>query len=376
MKFKNSTLIILFIICISNLLYLSGCSKSPDPIKIGVLGTMSGINSDLSVSGRRGIELAIDEFNKAGGLKGKKLELVVKDDKNDSILALNLQKEFIKENISVVIGPYTSGMIVNSMNYLKDKDILFLGPTLSSDSLSGIDDNLIRFIATTNEQAMVLANIAHKNQDKKFAVVYDLDNKGFNDSLYNNFKKLLELNKGEIILTKTFSSSLNVNYSSLAKDVLNSGATALFIIGNSKDNAEITQHIRKLNSKVHIYSPLWSNTADLIRTGGNAVEGMFIVGAIDLNDKSTEFVRFRDAYLDRYGENPTFSSVYSYETICALLAAMKMGPNLMSSTIKNNIIKTRYFQGLQNNYSIDKFGDTTRKYMIFKIESGQLKKGD
>jgi len=337
---------------------------------------MSGINSDLSVSGRRGTELAIDEINKNGGLNGKEFELVFKDDKNDPAIALNLQKEFIAENISVVIGPYTSGMIVNSMSYLKYKNILFLGPTLSSDSLSGLDDNLIRFISTTNEQATVLASMADKNQDKKFAVVYDLANNGFNDALYSNFKKLLELNNGQIILTKPFSSSLNVGYSNLAKDVSNSGADALFIIGNSKDNAEITQHIRKLNSKVHIYSPLWSNTADLIKTGGNAVEGMFIVGAIDLKDKSTEFVKFRDAYLDRYGENPTFSSVYSYETTYALLAAMKMGPNLKASTIKDNIIKIGFFKGLQNNYSIDKFGDTTRKYMIFKIESGQLKKGD
>ncbi len=373
MKFKNSTLIIFYII---NIIYISGCSKNPAPIKIGVLGTMSGINSDLSVSGRRGVELAIYEFNEVGGLGGRKIELVVKDDKNDPAVALNVQKEFIAENIPVVIGPYTSGMIVNSMNYLKDKNILFLGPTLSSDSLSGVDDNLIRFISTTNEQASILANTANKNHDKKFAVLYDLDNKGFNDSLYNNFKKLLELNKGEIILTKSFSSSLNINYSSLSKDVLNSGATALFIIGNSKDNAEITQHIRKLNSKVHIYSPLWSNTSDLIRTGGTAVEGMFIVGGIDVNDKSSEFVKFKNAYLDRYGKIPTFSSMYSYEAAYALFHAMKMGANLMPSTLKNNIIKIGGFQGLQNKYSIDKFGDTTRKYMIFKIEGGQLKKGD
>ena len=65
---------------------------------------MSGINSDLSVSGRRGVEIATDELNEAGGLGGRKIELVVKDDMFDSTTALNVDKEFIRENIPVVIG--------------------------------------------------------------------------------------------------------------------------------------------------------------------------------------------------------------------------------------------------------------------------------
>ncbi|GCD10095.1 ABC transporter substrate-binding protein [Clostridium tagluense] len=376
MRLKRNTIIILCVIYICNVSYLTGCNKDKKNIKIGILGTMSGINSDLSVSGRRGAELAIEEYNKASGLGEEKVELVVKDDKNDPIISLRAQKEFIAENIPVVVGPYTSGMIVDSMSYLKDKNILFLSPTVSSDALTGIDDNFIRFIASTSGQALLLNNMANKNKDKKFAVLYDLENKGFTDALYNNFKKLLERNKGEIVLTKTFSSSLNVNYSSLAKEVLDSKANALFIIGDSKTNAEITQQIRKLGTNIHIYSPLWSNTADLIRKGGNAIEDMFIVGGIDFSDKSMNFVKFRNAYVDKYGENPTFSSVYSYETVEALLLAIKMGPDLMPSTLKNNIIKIKKFQGLQGNYSIDKFGDNNRKYMIFKIESGQLKKGD
>ena len=63
---KSKKWILICIVCISFM--LSACSKNNDPIKIGVLGTMSDINSDLSVSGRRGIELATYEFNESGGL--------------------------------------------------------------------------------------------------------------------------------------------------------------------------------------------------------------------------------------------------------------------------------------------------------------------
>jgi branched-chain amino acid transport system substrate-binding protein len=376
MKYRRKILTILCLVCLSNFIYLSGCVKNSTPVKIGVAGTMTGINSDLSVSGRRGVELAIEEFNKAGGLNGRKIELVVKDDKNDAATALYIDKEFIKEKISVVIGHYTSGMLVNSMNYLRDKEILFLGPTISADSLSGIDDNFITFIATTKEQAIVLADVANKNGNKKFAIIYDLENKGFNDALYNNFKKLLEADKGQVTLTKTYSSNSKVNSSILAKDVAESNVDALFIIANSSDNADITQQIRKIGCKVQIYSPLWSNTVDLIKKGGTAIDGMFIVGAIDLNAETDDFIKFKKNYIDKYEENPTFSSMYSYETATSLFQAMKMGPDLKPSTIKNNIIQIKDFKGLESNFQIDKFGDSTRKYMIFKVGNGNLRKVD
>lgn len=187
MKFKKTTLLILFAFVISSFIYLQGCNQNNEVIKIGVVGTMSGINSDLSVSGRRGVELAVDEFNEAGGLNGKKIELVVKDDMNDATTALKIDKEFISENIPVVIGHYTSGMMVNSMAYLKDQDILFLSPTISADSLSGINDNFIRFIATTREQAVILADTANQHQHKKFAIIYNVENTGFNEVFFANF---------------------------------------------------------------------------------------------------------------------------------------------------------------------------------------------
>lgn len=376
MKSNKVTLFVLNIVCITSLLTVMGFNKNTTPIRIGVTGTMSGINSDLSVSGRRGVELAVNEFNKAGGYKGRSIELIVKDDKNDATTALNIDKEFISEKIPIVIGHYTSGMMVNSMNYLRNKDILFLSPTISADALSGIDDNFIRFISTSKEQAIVIAKAANKNKNKKFAVVHDLKNKGFCEALYSSFKKLLENNKGEIVLSKAFTSGADENYVSIAKSIIDSKTEAVLIIANSADNAAITQQIRKLGSKVQIYSPLWSNTADLMKKAGAAAEGMFIVGAIDLNDRNAAFIKFKEDYIDTYGENPTFSSMYSYEAATALFKAIKMGPDLKPNTIKNNIIKIKNFRGLEGNYRIDKYGDNIRKYMIFELKNGEFRKVD
>jgi hypothetical protein len=103
---------------------------------------------------------------------------------------------------------------------------------------------------------------------------------------------------------------------------------------------------------------------------------MFIVGAIDLNDKSSAFVKFEENYIEKYGDEPSFSSVFSYEIAIALLQAMEQGPDLKPSTIKDNIIKIKKFNGLHGEYEVNKFGDNTREYMIFRIENGKLRKVD
>lgn len=363
--------VILFILLI---FLLIGCNKTKDPIKIGVLGTMTGINSDLSVSGRRGIEIAIDDINNDGGIGGKKIELVIKDDLNNGTTAQSKYEEFINENISVVIGPFTSGMIINSIDYIRKSKILILGSTISADSLSNTDDNFIRFIASTKEQAEVLNKVALHNNNKKFAVVYDLDNQGFNQDLISNFKELLENNKGEIILTKTFSAKESTNFGLIAEEIKNSSADGVFIIANSANNADLCQQMKKINCNVQVYSPLWSNTDDLLKNGGSAVEGMYIVGGIDLDSKSTEFIKFKESYFGKYGENPTFASVYSYETAKALIEAIKINPNMNPEDIKKSIIKTGSYSGVEGEFKIDEFGDTSRNYMIFKIINNQLKR--
>ncbi len=353
---------------------LSACRIEKEPIRIGAAGTMTGVNSDLSVSGRRGVELAVEEFNANGGLNGRKVELVVKDDKNDSETALKIDNEFIDESIPVVIGHYTSGMIVSAMDALKSEDILFLSPTISADALSGKDDNFIRFIATTKAQADILAIEACKNKHYRLAVVYDMGNKGFCEVLYENFKHELELRHGQIILTETFVKDTAADFSHLAESIVTSKADAVLIIADSANNAKIAQQIRKMGSTIQIYAPLWSNTADLPRKGGTAVDGMLIVGAIDLNDPSPAFAGFREKYFNKYGENPTFSAMFSYEAAQALFKAMKMGPDLKPATIKQNILKIKDFEGLQGDYQIDAFGDNTRQYMIFRLVNGELRK--
>lgn len=170
-----------------------------ETIKIGVVGTMSGNQSELSVSGRRGVELAVLTINEQGGLLGREIELVVKDDLNDINRAAEVVKEFADAEVEIVIGPFTSSMMLAAYDSVHAFEMLYLSPTVSTDILNEKDDQFIRFIAPTREQAIILNNVANKNNHKKFIVIADETNFGFNQMLYQNFKEILEDNNGQIL---------------------------------------------------------------------------------------------------------------------------------------------------------------------------------
>lgn len=364
---------VFFMAVASLLLLLAGCQMDKT-IKIGIVGTMTGANSDLSVSGRRGAELAAEEINNKGGINGKQVALVVKDDQNDPQIALEMDKAFVSEDIRLIIGHYTSGMVVGAMSYLDGADVLMLGPTISVDTLSEKDDHFIRFIASTKEQAMALVNQVHRLGQQEITILFDERNKGFTDQLVLNFQTQMMQKIGKSAVVRSFNPEDPKRLEQTLNLIKADTPEGLFIIASAEDCAKIAQAIKSDLPKLQLYGPLWANTPELVRKGGTAVEGMLIVGGIDLKGTAPKFAAFKSNYEARYGDTPTFASMYSYETMMALAKAIDKGNSTKPDNVKENLIQIGVFEGIQGIFAIDSFGDNTREYLIFEINQGALRK--
>lgn len=353
------------------LFLLVGCDKT-QYIKIGVVGTMSGSASDLSISGRRGIELAVDEINGDGGIDGKLIKLVVKNDENTPEKSKDIVSEFVEEDIEIVIGPYTSGMMLSGYDTLLENEILYVAPTVSADSLSRSDDNFIRFIASTAEQAYALGKVAKANNHKNFIVIFDGNNIGFNEMLYNNFKNEIEKNNGTILKDYSFDSLDDRTVEEIVNTINNyTELDAIFIIAGSNDFGIIAQNIELLSSKYPLYGPLWAHTNDLLRVGGKSIENAYIVSGIDPFNSSNNYIRVKGEHMEKYGTEITFAGLYSYEAMMAIAEAIENIGSTNYQKVKDEIIKIGHFEGLQDNFTIDQYGDNTRKYTVDQVINGR-----
>ena len=102
------------------------------PIKIGFSGSLSGLNSPMGIAVKDGVVLALEKMNEQGGIKGRKLELLIKDDKNDPETVLKVDTELINEGVCAIIGHITSAMTQAAIPLINNKQMLLLSPTASS----------------------------------------------------------------------------------------------------------------------------------------------------------------------------------------------------------------------------------------------------
>ena len=138
------------------LLQFSACSTT-QTITIGYVGGLSGTGSELAQSGMYGALLAVDQINEEGGVLGKKLVLSIKDDKNDPQTAFEMDREFINEGTSIIVGHMISGVAESALSYINRQHALLISPTIAADQWTGIDDNFLRLIPSNQTQAQLIA---------------------------------------------------------------------------------------------------------------------------------------------------------------------------------------------------------------------------
>jgi branched-chain amino acid transport system substrate-binding protein len=350
-----------FILCLA----FFSCSP-PEPIRIGFIGGTSGRVADLGIAGRDGAILAIEICNQTGGVSGRKVQLITKNDEQTPEVAERCMRELIAEGVLAIVGPMTSAMGVAVVPIVNETRILLISPTATTEELTGRDDFLFRVTSTTGVFASRNARYQIKaKRMRRVAAVYDLGNKSFTENWFENFRHAFAEGGGEIVKTLTFKSGSDTKYLEIARDLLAILPDGVLIIANSMDSALICQQIRKLDTQMPITLSDWGATERLLELGGKAVEGLTVVQTFDRNSTVPRYQEFRQTYLERFNREPGFAGVYAFDAANVVLEALKKRKEAQS--LKETILAVRKFEGLQSSFSFDDFGDVRRPHVSISI---------
>lgn len=360
---------ILFGALLAGLVVVSGCEKR-EPLRIGFIGGISGRVADLGVAGRNGVQLAIEQRNAAGGINGRPVELVVRDDAQNTETAKQAVKELIDQHIEVIIGPMTSSVAMAILPQINSSGSILLSPTVTTTELSGKDDNFLRVIAPTTDYAVKNARYLHNKLGiRSAAVIYDQGNRSYTESWLNDFRTEFTRLGGRVLLTQPFTSGQNTSLLPVVKELLAVKPDTLVIITNAVDSALICQLVRKLSPGQKIAMSEWASTERFIELAGPAAEGVVVSQFLDRNDQSRRYLDFLAAYRARFKQEPGFAGVAGYDAALVALdahAAQKKG-----ETIKGTILGRGSYQGVQQPLAIDRHGDANRHTFVTSIRSNQ-----
>lgn len=349
---------------------LAACDKK-DPVKLGFVGGLTGRVSDLGIAGRNGVTLAVEEWNRRGGINGRPIVLLVTDDKQDQHAAKVAVTSLLDQGVVAVIGHMTSDMSVTTLPLFDQRRIVLVSPTTTTEDLTAKDDYFFRVCEGNDRYARELAMTLSQGQGfKRVAVIYDLGNKAYSESYLRSFRKAFAQSGGEIVGAVSYISGPDVAFSELAKRALDFDPDSVVMISSAVDTALLAQQFEKTGKRLPLATSAWGGTEKLLSLGGRAVEGMVLQQYFDRDNTSPSYLAFRRVYLERFGEEPGFASVGAYDASNFVLSALSRKDS--SSELKDALLNYGHFSGIQDTIVIDRFGDATRIIYSLVVRNGKF----
>lgn len=358
-------------------LLLTGCEAEPDPSKqpllLGVIVEATGPNASLGVAGRNGMQLAVEQANAKGGIHGRPIELLYRNDASSTETLQQGMRELMAAKVEAVLGPMTSKTAMQIIPIANDAGIVLMGGTALSRLLAGHDDQFFRTIRHDNPDAKGIAKHLRKRLGlTRISVIVEDSNPPYSEPWMLDFKRYLASEAGEMAPALHFTRSSSTDYAALAKQLMAQQPQAVVLLTGALDAAMLANQLHQLEPQLPLAGAVWAAEDALINLGGKAVEGLISIQAYQLGDTSALFSSFRSSYERRFKAPIDSPAIVGYDATNVLLQALReRKPN---ETLKKALLRIRKYQGVQQVISLDGFGDIDSDSNVFlkEIRNGQF----
>lgn len=357
-------LILILGISVLMIIILTACASNK-PIEIGFIGTLTGTDSNIGIAMRDGLQLKLDEINASGGINGRQVSLIIRDDENNHDLIRKYNQEFIDQGLLIVFGHELSSKAAPMTEVTRGKEVIMLSPTLSTYEMSGLNDNFYRTITSNFDQGTGLGVDANEKYSKTL-IIYDQKNAKFAQGVYEGY---LDAFSGEHDLYPV-TTDINKVGQAIADQVRTGGYDSVLYIMNPNDTMYMSQMLYKNDIKVQIYSSNWGMATNTLERGGQAIEGALFVSLLG-NLENESYSVFRDNYFKKYNKEPEFAAIYSYETGILMFEALKKADSLTFKGIKDSLDHIGTIKGLLSDFKLDEYGDVSRRVFLAIVKEGK-----
>ncbi len=361
--FKKFMLLLLF-----SVFFTLSCHKEPPAIEIGMAINLSGRGGLAGEYIRDGAQLAIREINEKGGIQGRPLRLIVKDDQNTQQGIYRADSALIANGVKVIMGHSTSQNTVTAYSFLMDKDVLLISPYAATTQLSGKDDLFLRTCVDNIHYGKALAVRLKRDRIKKIALLLDISNDAFVTDYAHQIKTFFP---GDIH-SVSFNSKQQNNWDTIISKLLSGAPEAIMLLTEVNMTGLAAQKLRHRGYKGKLFGSLWCQTPDLIRLGGKAVEGFTIISFINPQSDDAKLKTFTEQFRHLFNRPASARSIRSYELMHVLAQALQSCQTFDAKEIKEKLINGQY-KTVMGTLRFDKNGDVVRPIYEIQIKNGQYK---
>lgn len=350
-----------------------GSSGDSDEIVIGAIGPLSGAASTYGESVKNGAQIFLDKINANGGIDGKQVVLKFEDDEADPTKAISAYDKLVNQDgVKFLLGPVTSGA-ANAV-----------GPNATADGIpmitpSGTETNLTttggeyvyRTCYIDATQGEVIAKYSSENLGAKtMAVLYNKDS-DYSTGIAEAAKAQFEANGGKVVEYVSYNEG-DKDFSAQLTNIKSSNPDVLVLPDYYSVVPVIADQARKIGINSQLIGGDGWDSPELVKIGGDAVEGGLFVNHYSPDDSDAEVQEFVNAYKEKYGQTPDAFAALSYSTLQlfaeAITKAGSTDGEAVIEALKNIDVNT-----ISGNIKFDENRNPQKSVSIIKIENGEAK---
>ncbi|MBV7389105.1 MULTISPECIES: ABC transporter substrate-binding protein [Enterococcus] len=351
-----------------------GNKSDGDTIKIGGNFELSGAVAAYGEAENEGVKLAIEEINDAGGIDGKKIEYVSKDNKSDNNEAASVAANLTtNDGVVAIVGPATSGATKATLPNITKAQVPAVTPSGTDDSITvqkdKVQDYIFRACFQDSFQGVVLAKYAEENLSATKAVILGDNSSDYAIGLTKAFK---DTYKGEIVAEENFTAG-DKDFQAMLTKVKDLDYDVLYIPAYYTEAGLIIKQAREMGIDKPIIGADGFGDEKLVETAGAAnVNNVYYTGHFSVNAPSNDKVQpFIDAFKAKYSKEPSAFNALAYDSVYMIKQAIEDQGEASSTAIQEGLANLKDFVGVTGTMTMDKDHNPEKQAVVLGLTDGK-----
>ena len=351
-----------------------GSKESGDTIKVGANFELTGNVANYGNATIEGLQLAIDEANEAGGINGKKIELVSVDDKSEAAESINAATKLISDDdVKVIVGPATTGLVLAETQTATDAKVPIIAPCATSPEATVENDKVKPYVFRScfidPQQGEVMATFAAKDLKAKTAVIYVDNSSDYSKNLAKVFKEKFEAAGGKVVMEEAFLQK-DQDFKATLTKLKTANADVMFVPAYYEEVGKIVKQAREMgiNSAI-LGTDGWDDTKVVDIAGADALNNTFF--STHYSEKDAEVQGFIEAYKKKYNRAPNVFAALGYDAGKMLVDALKRAGSGDTEKIREALEATKDLKVGTGTISMDKNHNPIKTAVILEMKNGE-----
>ena len=344
-----------------------GCSSET---KIGAVISLTGAVGPYGQQVTRGLDLALEEINAAGGVNGAPLQLIYRDDETNPAKGREVTLDLINnEGIDLIIGAISSTVTVEIAPICEKERVLLLSPTSSTPEISEAGQYIFRNYPSDILEGTAMADFARELGVRR-AVIVAIDSE-FGAGLTQVFSRRFQSKSRRVLETFRIPVDQVDNFDELISDIKQLNPEAIYLVAYLDAMGSLLKQFREAGIE-SLMMGSGAVTGQLAQLAGDAADNL-VYAQPSFNPDSEEppVAAFVEAFRAKYSREPDIYAAHGYDSLKLIVQSIINVGQTFPDEVKRGLLGLKDYHGAAGRTQFDERGDVVRYPTIFVIQDGQ-----